>query len=195
MAYYRVIEVATNPALMDTTQYRITWTYLTAAGFVRPVTDIEIPWESVAQTGFASFVLPDPVSGLRTADALCVDILNKRTGCITRRCVGKDPSTLPAPGSNFREEQLEVVTGVEGGMDEELKLYPNPVSGTLHVVLPKAGAVEVELQSLNGLRVKGMTSAESTFSMDVSGLSNGLYVIYIRQGNKLVRKKIQVMHE
>jgi hypothetical protein len=76
-----------------------------------------------------------------------------------------------------------------------LKLYPNPVSGTLHVVLPKPGAVEVELQSLNGLKVKGMTSAESTFSMDVSGLSNGLYVIYIRQGNKLVRKKIQVMHE
>jgi hypothetical protein len=54
--------------------------------------------------------------------------------------------------------------------------------------------VEVELQSINGLKVEGMMSAESAFSMDVSGVANGLYIIYIRQGNQLIRKKVKVMH-
>jgi hypothetical protein len=78
--------------------------------------------------------------------------------------------------------------------EDGTKLYPNPAANVFTVELPEEGPVEVQLSTLTGLLVKTAASTQRTVTMGVSDVANGIYIVYVRQYNRIVRKKVKVMH-
>ncbi len=71
--------------------------------------------------------------------------------------------------------------------DFDLKLYPNPASGMLHVrAVGMTGEVRAEIFDMLGRQVMMATFGDASriLDMDVSGLMNGNYSIRVIQGNK-----------
>jgi photosystem II stability/assembly factor-like uncharacterized protein len=76
-------------------------------------------------------------------------------------------------------------------MKDEIIVYPNPGSGIIRIKMPPAPSVKLSLS--NGTGQVLYEHAADHFSegmIDVSGLSKGFYVLSIRKGNAVFRKKI-----
>jgi hypothetical protein len=75
-------------------------------------------------------------------------------------------------------------------------VYPNPAQDVIHVQLPSSEPANMELTDVKGNLV--LSSMESVFnqqSIDVSTLPNGMYVLSIKQGQKVNRpQRIIVQH-
>jgi len=89
------------------------------------------------------------------------------------------------------------VVGVEGdNWGESIQLYPNPGSGTLNLTLENAyrGDLSVRMQSIVGTIVIPVTQyqkydAQYSISLDASQLPQGLYLVQVSMGDKVVVKK------
>ena len=75
-------------------------------------------------------------------------------------------------------------------------VYPNPAQDVIHVQLPTSEPANIELKDVKGNLV--LLSMESVFnqqSIDVNALSNGVYILSIKQGQKVHRpQRIIVQH-
>lgn len=78
------------------------------------------------------------------------------------------------------------------------RLYPNPVQDRLQISWPaqKAGTAEIRIIDLNGRQVKGERMAiqpgSNLLQMQVGGLTPGVYLIQVQQGDQLVTKKLTI---
>ncbi|WP_299251454.1 T9SS type A sorting domain-containing protein [uncultured Lacinutrix sp.] len=93
--------------------------------------------------------------------------------------------------------EVEVLPSTKNNVD--IKLYPNPVVDNLNVelLLLDAEVMKYNMVDLNGRQVLQGSFDNSTFgktSVDVNGLSNGLYIITFRSNFRTFSKKIQVNH-
>ncbi len=82
----------------------------------------------------------------------------------------------------------------------DVELYPNPANDMLFVGIGK-NLVSNETIQFNVINMQGQTvysktqtANSSTFSIDLSNLSNGLYMLELKQNDKLSVKKFQVNH-
>ena len=81
---------------------------------------------------------------------------------------------------------LEIqVLGLGESVLSNLKLYPNPTSNYLYIE-GNDNPVTISIYSVLGKKV---ISAKNTNKIDVKGLSNGIYIIRIKEGLKEVIKK------
>jgi len=77
----------------------------------------------------------------------------------------------------------------------DFTLYPNPSSGTFNLGLNTAfsGEVNVELFDIAGRQVKQLTFVAEDSGVqpiDVNGLSSGVYIVKVIQGNRSISKKL-----
>lgn len=78
----------------------------------------------------------------------------------------------------------------------EIVLYPNPSQNELTVILPlvKNEYWEIELKDLNGKLLQSGLSTISNYVMDISGVSNGVYLIECHNSdNQRIVKRIQII--
>ena len=71
------------------------------------------------------------------------------------------------------------VVGVDETQEVEVKIYPNPTSDVLNIMIPTEveGLVEVQLMDLGGHLVQSRTISGGTSQMDVSKLAGGAYIM------------------
>jgi hypothetical protein len=94
---------------------------------------------------------------------------------------------LSAPFTKSNE--LTFVVGSSGtwGMNLQVEVYPNPVTSNLRVNVPGfAGEVEVNVYSLQGSLVMTQTQMSDAFSVDVSHLTKGSYILKVQNHIKVV---------
>lgn len=89
------------------------------------------------------------------------------------------------------------------GMAEQqfnsLKVYPNPVSGILNIVVPTgtSGAIDLRLFNITGALVRSLGLAASSgteIRMDVSGLVSGTYYLRLESSERAVYQKIMIVN-
>jgi trimeric autotransporter adhesin len=91
---------------------------------------------------------------------------------------------------------VSTVTGSSAALLRAISLYPNPTQGNLTVKVSGANAkngLEVEVLNLLGQRVHTTTIRDNmTSQVDLSKLSNGLYLVKVKNGNEYMMRQINV---
>jgi Leucine-rich repeat (LRR) protein len=176
---YVVQEAESNVAFRTANSY--VWSYIDSKGNKLNVTDPASPWKTKS-LGFPAGFLTGGV----TNASLIVDITTTATGCKIRRVYGK-----PVNDGSFRQrvEDEEVLAYEKSG----LMLYPNPAQNTLNIMLPFEGETHLELRSMNGILVQRTVTMETTTSMDVSEAAAGIYILFIKNGERRVMEKVEVL--
>ena len=95
-----------------------------------------------------------------------------------------NPSSKAGVASTMMPNSLDTET------DSILKIYPNPVNDLLYIQLPGSDRVNVEMYDLDGALIGGKTIANGTGTMNMSGLSSGVYILRINDGQRQYIKKI-----
>jgi hypothetical protein len=115
---------------------------------------------------------------------ICVSVMN--SGCYYDTCVTITVDTLGNWSSGFVIPQVEVVVVPELPLSInsdvlDFKLYPNPVVDQLNIVSNRKLDC-VEVWSVLGTKVKFVDLGKTT-SLDLSGLSSGLYYVKVSDKN------------
>ncbi|NVK82760.1 MAG: T9SS type A sorting domain-containing protein, partial [Cytophagia bacterium] len=92
-----------------------------------------------------------------------------------------------------------IITAIEepGFKDEDVEVYPNPVSELLTINLNNILVDKVDLSILaaDGVGLWNRTEVkEKQVSVDVSHYTSGLYILLISDGQSVVRKKVIIKH-
>jgi hypothetical protein len=80
-------------------------------------------------------------------------------------------------------------------LSEALTVSPNPASDAVNIDLSKIGVeagATAKLTSTTGVVVMETAVTEENFSMNVSNLNEGIYILQITSGNKVATKKVVV---
>lgn len=77
---------------------------------------------------------------------------------------------------------------------EDIQIYPYPVSGEMHVVMPQAKEVSysLELTTVEGKVLLSAAGSDKLMKMDVSGLATGLYLLRISVGSELLVRTVLI---
>jgi hypothetical protein len=93
-------------------------------------------------------------------------------------------------GTDFTGMVLSTMIGIEESNTSSLNLYPNPVTGgslNIHLNTPVNGTLETEVWNMTGKLI--MTREETmgfgimTYSLDISNLDPGMYILQVRGGD------------
>ncbi|MBL0044717.1 MAG: T9SS type A sorting domain-containing protein [Flavobacteriales bacterium] len=89
--------------------------------------------------------------------------------------------------------EIEQSTGVQEAPQDDLRLWPNPVTDVLNISLAgTSGTTTVTIIDVNGRVVRNIASAAvtgSTFTIPVSDLADGLYTLRIGNGLKVSHQR------
>ncbi len=77
--------------------------------------------------------------------------------------------------------------------DTNLKVYPNPVSHTLHINGLHEGNSIIELFTTTGVSVIRKEVKTSNVELDISGLEKGIYLLRISNSKQIQTSKLEVM--
>lgn len=89
------------------------------------------------------------------------------------------------PATDVSQVLLIQALDIEGSVISKLKLYPNPTNDYLYIE-GNDNPLTISIYSVSGKKVN---SAENTNKIDVKRLSNGIYIIRIKEGLKEITKK------
>ncbi len=71
----------------------------------------------------------------------------------------------------------------------EATLFPNPTTGVFSVQVP-AGISLLTIYNIGGVAVLSQTLTTGTAEVDLSGFPSGIYLVYVRSGDKLYVNKV-----
>ena len=89
------------------------------------------------------------------------------------------------PATDVSQVLVIQALDIGGSVINKLKLYPNPTNDYLYIE-GNDNPLTISIYSVLGKKV---ISAENIDKIDVKGLSNGIYIIRIKEGLKEVMKK------
>jgi len=89
---------------------------------------------------------------------------------------------------------VEVVELV-GGLERELRVFPNPTNGAVQISTScqQAGLLEVSVLDNQGRTVKALRYQSGTIA-DIGDLANGTYILQVRCGAELHAERVQILH-
>jgi hypothetical protein len=76
---------------------------------------------------------------------------------------------------------------------QEIKIFPNPVHDNNLKIESLNEAIDVEIYNITGQLIQKESAVMGNVNMDVSNLSNGLYILKIQNGKNVRTEKIQIM--
>ncbi|MFK7946158.1 MAG: lamin tail domain-containing protein [Saprospiraceae bacterium] len=83
-------------------------------------------------------------------------------------------------------ENHKVVSVMMNGEQNNVQVYPNPTRGELNIVLPTIGENEIQIFDITGKMVHSFNTAdEGMTTVNVTDLTNGQYIIKIRNANSI----------
>ena len=90
---------------------------------------------------------------------------------------------------------LAVGTGLRESVDAAISTYPNPASTTLTVDLGTLlGRTELSVIDASGRVLLNTVATLDRTQLDVSDLSNGVYLLTARQGGQVWSTRVAVQH-
>jgi hypothetical protein len=92
-----------------------------------------------------------------------------------------------------------VITGVEDGLRiEDVVVYPNPSNQEMNILLPRRAIGDVNLNLIDqmGKYVMGdkIPDGERSKTLDVQGLSSGVYILQLQENGHTTFRKMMVVH-
>ncbi len=102
----------------------------------------------------------------------------------------KDGSTIAPVSFN---DGLRSIDGTDELVDQEVKMYPNPATSSVEVVLPELDHVsEVRLMSMEGAVMSEfhIDIKDNKIDMDISSLARGAYLLNIKTEKRVILKKL-----
>ena len=94
------------------------------------------------------------------------------------------------------KKQVPSVTGISDHSIAKnvLSVFPNPVSGVLHINIPSSDYKTLEILDLSGKLVlkKSIQNISGNESVDLSGLTSGVYVVSVSNNKNSLRAKVIV---
>jgi hypothetical protein len=119
------------------------------------------------------------------------------TGWVTISENGVTLTSLPQSQANFGSTvKLNFCTAGAGDVSldelllEQIKLYPNPATTHVEIVVPFSGEKHIELLSSTGALIGAYTMSDFHAQIDLSNLAAGIYSARITTNKGLVTKKI-----
>ncbi len=100
------------------------------------------------------------------------------------------PVMIPDVGIHVTNVQSDVSV-VERGKNK-ISVRPNPATDNFNVVLPEAGAAQIELFNLVGQKVYTANTTEQTVNINVSDLNSGVYMLKVMQNGVVETSKVVV---
>ncbi|MBK6342653.1 MAG: T9SS type A sorting domain-containing protein [Flavobacteriales bacterium] len=145
-------------------------------------------WQQNAGLGWQNLFNAGPYSGVNT-DTLTVANCQNWWSNYLYRCV------VTAPGSSCHNTSTVAVLSVTVGLEEleqtGISAFPNPVQDNLFLRFSDAGgSARITIIDTLGKEVRNSTQTGSTATIDLSDLSQGLYIIAARTGNRLFQGRI-----
>ncbi len=71
-----------------------------------------------------------------------------------------------------------------------VKIFPNPASDKINILLPSSANAEIEIYSIKGELISKSNTSLMSSSIDVSDLSNGIYIMKVKQKDAIKEQKI-----
>jgi Secretion system C-terminal sorting domain len=91
---------------------------------------------------------------------------------------------------------IGIITGIEKSLADNLEVYPNPVNTDVVIIklsIP-TNNIDISLFNSHGSRLKILRSiGEHQITLDVSALSEGVYLLKIISDGATVAKKIAIV--
>ncbi|HLO57761.1 MAG TPA: alpha-amylase family glycosyl hydrolase [Bacteroidales bacterium] len=100
-------------------------------------------------------------------------------------------SVTLAPGEYriYTMEKMEsVINGSDDNVNEPVKVFPNPARKYLYLK-SEAGYGKADIYTITGKRVLTLSTVPEDGSIDISGLSSGLYILKVISGDKTYTTK------
>ncbi len=88
--------------------------------------------------------------------------------------------------------KLDAYVSVDEPQAIDMDIYPNPVADQINVSVEDYRNTTLEVYNLLGKVVKTVELNSQNTQVDVSGLSNGTYIVRVMNGNKVSTKKVIV---
>ncbi len=82
-------------------------------------------------------------------------------------------------------------TGIVENTLEQAQIYPNPARNILHI--NNVDNADIDIYSITGQRVKSIKNVTGNEDIDVSDMSNGMYILRMQDGQNTRVEKIQVV--
>lgn len=89
-------------------------------------------------------------------------------------------------GADTFSRIIDLSTGINEAMGQELEIYPNPTAEKLYITIHASKPESVKIYDLTGLRVY---ETEYKPVIDIKGLSSGVYTIELKTAGKGYRQK------
>ncbi len=87
-----------------------------------------------------------------------------------------------------------MITGEEVAAGSEYELYPNPTADKIKLAIPASKEVQVTLVSASGTALESITlkntGEQKEGEIDLTAYPNGVYILRIDDGEKLLTKKV-----
>ncbi|MBX2970351.1 MAG: T9SS type A sorting domain-containing protein [Cyclobacteriaceae bacterium] len=97
-------------------------------------------------------------------------------------------------GCTTEADRQFVITSNETGIDQGIRVYPNPVQSIVKVEVRSVGPVEVKLMTTLGVELTSKALTDSGFEkyteFDLSDQSNGMYILHVQKGGRVHQVKI-----
>jgi len=115
------------------------------------------------------------------------------SGNRTERCfipMRKSAQISDITGATGTQEQKEEIREKIG--KNEIRIYPNPTGGFLHIEIPgeKENNISIRLYDMKGRTIKEMQVTDENILLDLNSLPAGIYILSIMVGEKMKDWKI-----
>lgn len=84
---------------------------------------------------------------------------------------------------------VDISTSISNNIENKMSIYPNPAEDKLNIV-SESTVNTVKVYNISGSLVYENNFNETSISLDVDNLTNGVYVVYIETENGLIREKL-----
>ena len=87
---------------------------------------------------------------------------------------------------------VTLYTGIDATAAEKIEIYPNPAHQQFFVSSNSNSPINIGVYDLTGKKIIERKNQRSNQSIDISALTNGIYLIRISSENGMVTKKLTV---
>ena len=103
--------------------------------------------------------------------------------------INPEAEEIPNNGIDEDCDGEDLIVGVEEINNRDIKVYPNPTTGQISIILTSPLNAELEVKDKIGRSVLKKELLESN-QINLSGLVNGVYIFMIKMENHHFTKKV-----